>query len=147
MKVLFLQSVARVGKVGEIKEVSDGYARNFLFRGKLAVEATPQIIKEHEQKISSAKLRGDKAKEELLAFAKKIETSKVQIKAEANQQGGLYKSLHKSDILSAIERNFKVTLPEGTLADVHIKHIGEYTIDLTFQGKKVGEVKLEVTAA
>lgn len=146
MKVLFLQSVARVGKVGEIKEVSDGYARNFLFRGKLAVEATPQIIKEHEQKIASAKLRGDRAKGELIAFMDKMRDETIELKAQANEKGSLYKSLHKKDIIQAVEKSARVSLPESLLEDVHIKQVGDYQITILFENKKVGELAIRVTS-
>lgn len=147
MKVLFLQSVVRVGKVGEIKEVSDGYARNFLFRGKLAVEATPQIIKEHEQKIASAKMRGDKAKSELSVFVENMKGELVVIKAQANDKESLYKSLHKKDVIQAIEKAKRVTLPESSLEDINIKHLGQHTISVLFENKKLGEIQLDVQAA
>lgn len=144
MKVLFLQSVARVGKAGEIKEVSDGYARNFLFRGRLAVEATPQIIKDHQQKIASAKLRGDKAKSELSAFVENMKGEVLEIKAQANDKGSLYKSLHKKDVIQAVEKVKRVTLPENSLEDVNIKHTGEYKVSVIFEGKKLGEIGIKV---
>lgn len=144
MKVLFLQSVVRVGKVGEIKEVSDGYARNFLFRGKLAVEATPQIIKEHEQKIASAKLRGDRAKSELEAFMNKIQDQTITLKVQANEKGSLYKSLHKKDILEAVEKHARVSIPDNSVEDVNIKHTGDYQIAILFENKKLGEIKISV---
>ena len=144
MKVLFLQSVVRVGKVGEIKEVSDGYARNFLFRGKLAVEATPQIIKQHEQKIASAKLRGDKAKSELEAFVNKMKDQTIELKVQANEKGSLYKSLHKKDVIQTIEKSAKVSIPDNSMEDVNIKHTGDYQIAILFENKKLGEIKIKV---
>jgi large subunit ribosomal protein L9 len=144
MKVLFLQSVVRVGKVGEIKEVSDGYARNFLFRGKLAVEATPQIMKEHEQKIASAKLRGDKAKGELEAFVSKMHDQVVEVKAQANEKGILYKSLHKKDILEAVSKSQKISLPESSLEEVNIKNAGKHVINILYAGTRIGSLQIEV---
>lgn len=144
MKVLFLKGVARVGKVGEIKEVSDGYASNFLFKNKLAVEATPQVIKAHEQKISSAKMRGDRAKTELMTFIENMKGEVVEIKAQANDKGSLYKSLHKKDIIQAIEKMKRVSLPENSVEEVNIKHTGEYKVAVSFENKKIGEINLLV---
>jgi large subunit ribosomal protein L9 len=144
MKVLFLRSVARVGKVGEIKEVSDGYASNFLFKNRLAVEATSQVIKAHEQKIASAKMRGDRAKTELLIFIENMKGEVVEIKAQANDKGSLYKSLHKKDLIQAIEKMKRVSLPENSLEEVNIKHTGEYKLAINFENKKIGEINLLV---
>jgi large subunit ribosomal protein L9 len=144
MKVLFLKSVARVGKVGEIKEVSDGYARNFLFTGKLAVEATPQVLKAHEQKITNAKLRGDNAKAELTTFVESMKGKTLEIKVSGNDKGSLYRSLHKKDIILAIEKNKKITLPENSFEDVNIKQMGEYSINVLFENKKIGDIKITI---
>jgi len=146
MKVLFLKSVARVGKVGEIKEVSDGYARNFLFKGKYAVEATDTIIKQNKNKIESEAIR--KQTDEILVknLAKQIENKEIIISAgkNKNSSGGLYKSIHKKEVADTISKQLNLEFPDSLLEDLTIKTCGKYEINLIYKNNKIGSFILIV---
>lgn len=146
MKVLFLKGVPRVAKIGEIKEVSDGYARNFLFKDKLAVEATDQIIKKYKQQTDASKLKDESDETLIREISKKLEELGITLDTgkNKNEKGGLYKSLHRSDIISEITKTLKVTLPENSLEEIAIKNIGEYQMNVLFKNKKIGTFKIIV---
>jgi large subunit ribosomal protein L9 len=145
MKVLFIKPVARVGKIGEIKEVNDGYARNFLMRGGYAIEATAQVQKQHAEKINSAKLEGENKESELRNVVKLLEDKTFEIKVAKNEKGSLYKSIHKKDILDLIAKELKVNIPEQNLEEVNIKAVGIHSVSILLSGKKIGEVKVIIS--
>ena len=90
MKVILLTDVKNLGKAWEIKDVSDGYARNFLFPNNLAETATPDLIKKAEQKKA---LKVKKAEEDLMKvekLASLLEGLLVKVKAKANDEGKLF---------------------------------------------------------
>jgi large subunit ribosomal protein L9 len=146
MKVLFLKSVARVGKVGEIKEVTDGYARNFLFAGKYAIEATDAIIKQNKDKMESESIR--KQTDEVLVknLAKQIENKEIIISSgkNKNSSGGLYKSIHKKEVAEAISKQLNLEFPDSLLEDLAIKNCGKHEINLIYKNNKIGSFVLVV---
>ena len=136
MKVILLKDVARFGRVGDIKEVSDGYANNFLIPRKLAIVATLAKLREFEQnkeKMNSSNLTRQKDIEEKLSSI--IES--IEIKGKANEKGHLYKEIHEKDIMSAIKEKFGIDLPPHSFDEkIHLKELGEVTIELAPFGKK-----------
>lgn len=110
MKVIFLQDVKGKGKKGEIKNVADGYAHNFLFKKNLAIEATPANLKALEaQKKKEAEL----AKQEL-ENAKKLkevlENTTVELKAKAGEGGRLFGSVTSKQIAEELNKTHKIKL-------------------------------------
>ena len=147
MKVLFLKPVARVGKMGEIKEVNDGYARNFLFRGGYAVEATTQMIKSSAKKVEESKLKSESDEQLVRDIIKRLEGAEIKIETGKthNEKGGLYKSIHKADVIAALSTNLKLEVPENLLEDINIKSTGEYILPIIFKGKKLGTFTLIIS--
>ncbi len=146
MKVLFLKPVARVGKMGEIKEVNDGYARNFLFRGGYAVEATAQMIKSSAKKVEENKLKLQEDESLVRDIIKRLENTEVKIETGKthNEKGGLYKSIHKADVLAVLSKTLNLNAPENLLEDINIKSTGEYILPMLFKGKKLGTFTLVI---
>ncbi len=102
MKVILLQDVKALGKAGDTKDVADGYARNFLLNRKLALEATPQNLKNlalQKQK-QAEKAAADLA--EAKELAKKIAKMKVEIKVKAGEGGRLFGSVTNKEVADAI---------------------------------------------
>jgi large subunit ribosomal protein L9 len=129
MKVIFLQDIRSVAKKHEIKDVSDGYARNFLLPGKLAEIATPGAIKN----IESMKAAHSKEEEEVLKhlheLARKISDTKIQFEIKADKNGVIFGSINKESILKAL-REHKLISAERVEIDLKypIKELGEYTV-------------------
>ena len=131
MKVVFNQDVRGQGKKGEIKEVSDGYARNFLFPRNVAKEANAQAMNEFKNaeqskqyKIDTAIANAKKAKEEL-------EGSKFVIKAKAGENGKLFGSITAKDIAAEVKNRKHVDVDKRkvSLKD-DIKNLGEYDVEI-----------------
>ncbi len=129
MKVIFLSDVRNVAKKYDIKEVSDGYARNFLFPAKLAETATPEAMK----KLESMKATHDKEDREVLAqlqsLAKKINETKIRFELKADKSGAVFGSVNKETILKAM-REHKLIGAERIDIDLKypIKELGEFSV-------------------
>lgn len=145
MKVILLKEVKNLGKAWEIKDVSDGYARNFLLPHKLAEIATPELIKKSEnQKMAAAK----KAEEDLLEtekLAAALDGAMVKIKAKANEEGKLFGSVTPEMVSSAlIEEKFNLGKSFSIATADPIKEIGEYKITINFPHNLEAEVTVLV---
>ena len=126
MQVILLKDVKGVGKRYEVKNVADGYGRNFLFAQKLAELATPEAVKINEARIKNyalAKaLHGEDAKKKL----EELNGKTFEIKRKSNEQGTLFDSLDKREIAVLLG----VDLAWLNL-EYPIKHAGRHTIELT----------------
>jgi large subunit ribosomal protein L9 len=138
MKIILLKDVRGTGRRGDIKDVSDGYASNFLLPNKLAVAATAgSLAKAEAQK---AKMDEDAKIHEDLVL-KNLETlsgGKVTIAEKANDEGHLFAGIKTEEILKALKKDLGVTLaPEHLVLDKPIKETGEHTLQAESFGKKV----------
>lgn len=143
MKVIFLKDVAKVGQHGTMKEVSDGYALNFLIPRKLAVQATPDKVAAHmatQKREGEAKEQHNKMITEAVHGLKAV---RIEIAAKATKKGGLFKSITGADIVRAIHEQRKVSIPlESVALPKPIKETGEHGIHIAF-----GAAKVEMTLA
>lgn len=145
MKVILLKDVKNLGKSMDVKDVSDGYARNFLFPQKLAQIATPELIKKAEQqKLAAVK----KAEENLLETEKLVaalDGAIVKIKAKANEEGKLFGSVTGEMISNAlIEEKFNLGKSASVAINDPIKEIGEYKVTINFSHGLEAEVTVLV---
>lgn len=104
MKVIFLQDVKGQGKKGEIKNVSEGYAQNFLIPRGLVRPATEGNVKTLEQQTASEVKRKEKEKEEAIALGKKLEEVTVTLKAKAGEGGRLFGAITSKQVAEALEK-------------------------------------------
>lgn len=102
MQVLLLKDVPNLGKAGTVKNVADGYARNFLFPKKLAVPATPEALKQAEAIRKAALRRQQRIEEEAEVLAKELEAVTLTFKAKAGESGKLYGSVTAAHIAEAL---------------------------------------------
>ena len=132
-KVLFLKAgVKNVGKKGQIKNVPDGYARNFLLARKLAAIATPASVTHLKQEDDKKKLQTSLEKQVVQKLANDIDGKRIIIKARA-KDGKLFGSITAKEIALEIKK-LGVLIPEKAIAAEHIKDLGEkkVTISLDF---------------
>lgn len=104
MKVIFLQDVKGQGKKGEIKNVSEGYAQNFLIPRGLVRPATEGNVKTLEQQTAAEVKRKEKEKEEAIALGKKLEEVTVTLKAKAGEGGRLFGAITSKQVAEALEK-------------------------------------------
>ena len=127
MKVILLQDVKGTGKKGEIKNVSDGYARNFLVGKGLAVEATPANINKLEGEKSSAQHKIDLAKQEASEQAKQLSGKTVTVRAKSGQGGKLFGAVTLGNVADAIAEQCGFSVDKRKLSvNGEMKNAGEY---------------------
>lgn len=148
MKVIFMQDVKGSGKKGEIKNVSDGYARNFLITKGLAVEATPKNLSDLEGKQASAQHKIDVDTAEAKKTAEILNNKKVIIKAKAGSSGKLFGAVTSAQIADEIAAQYgqKVEKKKISLKS-EIKNFGEYEAEIKLYTGISAKMKVEVTEA
>ncbi|MBP0977164.1 MAG: 50S ribosomal protein L9 [Oscillospiraceae bacterium] len=148
MKVIFTQDVKGSGKKGEIKNVSDGYARNFLITKGLAVEATPKNLSDLEGKQASAQHKIDVDTAEAKKTAEILNDKKVLIKAKAGSSGKLFGAVTSAQIADEIAAQYgqKVDKKKISLKS-EIKNFGEYEAEIRLYTGISAKMKVEVTEA
>ena len=148
MKVIFTQDVKGSGKKGEIKNVSDGYARNFLITKGLAVEATPKNLSDLEGKQASAQHKIDVDTAEAKKTADILNDKKVIIKAKAGSSGKLFGAVTSAQIADEIAAQYgqKVEKKKISLKS-EIKNFGEYEAEIKLYTGISAKMKVEVTEA
>ena len=131
MKVLLLADVKGQGKKDQIVEVSDGYARNFLFPKKLAVAADNKVMSEAKSKEEAKQFKLKEEKAAAKALAEKLATLTVKITASSGADGRLYGSVTSKDIAEALLKQHKIELDKRKLVlSENIKSYGTYEIDV-----------------
>ena len=129
MKVILLQDVKGKGKKGQMIEVSDGYARNFMLPRKLAIEATPDAVNTMKMNDKATAERIAREKAEALEISKKLRAMTLVVKAKGGGAGRLFGSVTNQEIADALEKNGGVKLDKRkiVIADL-IKSVGTYTV-------------------
>ncbi len=132
---------------GDVKNVADGYARNFLFPQKLAEPATEDKVRELESKKKEHEAALEKEEAELTDKIMKLRGKKVVLSARATEKGGLFKAIAAKDVARAIKAEHDTDIPEEMLEIAEpIKTIGEHTALLKSKTQKV-ELTVAVVAA
>lgn len=143
MKVILLKDVPKVGKRYEIKEVSDGYAKNFLLKNKFGEIATEAVIKKAEDE--KKKMHADRQNREVNITEKIIAISEkpIIIESKANDEGHLFAGIKKEDILALIIKKGADIKPEELEMDKPIKEIGSHEVTVKISGKPA-KITIEV---
>lgn len=146
MKIILLQDISGLGKKDEMKNVSDGYAFNFLIPNKKAVVATPaEMIKVEKEKVK--KIAMDKVKEELLSKSlKSLNGNTIEVAEKANELGHLFASVHTEEISKILKEKANLDIkPEYIIVEKPIKEVGEHLVDIKIGGK-TATIKITITA-
>ena len=131
MKVLLIKDVKSLGKAGEVKEVKDGYGKNFLIGKGFAKHATEEIIAQH--KADEAQKAADEASEieRLKAMALKLDKAEIIITKKLGQNGHLFGAITKDEVAHALLEQHKIEIDKKHITDkVAIKTVGEHDLDL-----------------
>ena len=129
MKVILLQDVKGKGKEGQMLEVSDGYARNFMLPKKIAIEATPDAINTMRMNDKAAAEKAAKERAEAMEISKKLRELTVTVTAKGGGAGKLFGSVTNQEIADALKAATGITLDKRkiVIADP-IKNVGTYTV-------------------
>ena len=148
MKVILQQDVRGQGKKGQLVEVSDGYARNFLLPKKLAVLATAENVNTMKQQEKARKAQEAAEKAEAEALSKKLEGLMVKIPAKAGEGGRLFGAVTAKEISEALAAQYSLNIPKARLVlDEPIKACGGYQIKAKLGYEVTGTVNVVVVEA
>ena len=145
MKVILQQDVRGQGKKGQMVEVSDGYARNFLLPKKLAVTATPESINTMKQQEKAKKAQEAAEKAEAEAVSKKLEGLMVKISAKAGEGGRLFGAVTAKEISEALAAQHGLNIAKTKLVlEDPIKSCGSYSLKCKLGHEVTGVVNVLV---
>ena len=145
MKVVLLQDVKDLGKKGELVNASDGYARNFLFPRKLAVEATVGKLKEIEDKKSSEKNKKEMELKAARELADRLSKVEISFKSKAGENGKLFGSITGKDVADAIKAQQKIAVDKKKIV-LHdaIKALGTYQVEIKVYPEVLAKINVKV---
>ncbi|MBE6624811.1 MAG: 50S ribosomal protein L9 [Ruminococcaceae bacterium] len=145
MKVVLIQDVKGQGKKNDIINVSDGYARNFLFPRKLAIVADAKAINDVKNKKSSEEHKIELEKANAREIATRLGETKVVISAEAGKDGRFYGAITSKDISDALKAQAKLDIDKRKIAlDAPIKAFGTYIVDVKLYSGISGKLNVQV---
>lgn len=137
MRIILLKDIPKIGRKNDIKNVSDGYAMNFLFPNKLAEQATQKKIENIETLKSQHKEEEEIHQDLLLKNMRSLDGARVEIKCKANEKGHLFRGIHIEEIAEELKKQDHIDLkPEYIKLKHPIKEAGEFDITA-----KVGDAK------
>ncbi len=143
MQVVLMQDVKGVGKTDEIKEVSEGYARNFLFPKHLAVQALEKNIKEVSERKRKESRESERELQELQGLAGRLDDLELLIKEKASETGVLYASVGPQRLSQELnKRGFKID--KNQIQNLNIKKAGEYSVGVKLSHGLEGQITVRV---
>ena len=146
MKVIFNQDVRGQGKKGEMKEVSDGYARNYLLPRKLASEATPDMINAFKLKEKAKKAQAEREKAQAEENARRLEGVVVKISARAGQGGRLFGAITSQEISDALREQHGIDIEKNKIVQTEpIKGFGSFEVKAKLGYEVSGKINVLVT--
>jgi len=147
MKVIFVTDVANQGKAGEIKEVAEGFARNYLLPKRLAVIATPGKAKEAELYAKQVAARRARTESEFARLAAELEGREFKFTAKAGKSGRLYGAITNADIAQAIKKLTNVEVDKRKVdAGEALRQLGVHEVTLKFSKDIQARIKVIIEA-
>ena len=149
MQVILKKDVQNLGEAGEIVNVKDGYARNFLLPQQMAEVATEGALKNREQNIARIQAKQEKLHQEALALAEKIEKfGKLELSAKAGESGKLFGTITTKKLAEELLEKAGIEVDRKNVSlNAPINKIGEYTMLIKLTSKVKTELAVVVTAS
>ena len=145
MKVILLEDIKGVGKKDEVINSSDGYARNYLFPKKLAVEASKENMAKLQAKQESRQFRKDQEKEEAMKIASKLKEIIVTIKVKAGENGKIFGGVTAKEIAENLNKEHKIVVDKKKIMlKETIKTLGVYPVEIKLYEGVIGNVKVKI---
>ena len=146
MKLLLQRNVDKLGKIGDIVKVADGYGRNYLLPYGLAVELTKDNLNRFESVKRKLIALEQETKEKFQLLAKELEKASCTIIANSSEEGHLYGSVTARDIARQLSTDGLEVDPKCIVLDEPIKELGERAVEIRLQRDLVARVKVTVVA-
>lgn len=146
MKVVFLQDVPNVARAGEMKEVADGYARNFLIPRKLAAQADPKMMNAIEAQVRARAQQAAQNEAEMMELAGQLDGKEVVITARVGANERLYGSITTGDIIAELEKSFGIVVDKRKIElENPIRELGSHEIPIRLTKDIVPNITVTVT--
>lgn len=147
MKIILVKDVKNLGKEGEVKEVSDGYGRNYLIPRGLAMEATPVKIKESKEKGVREEKKKARETENALALQQQLNGQAVTIEVKTGGSDRLFGAVTGKEIADRLKQQFGINIDKKKIEIVEpIKHLGKYPVKIRIYPSIQAEITLIVKA-
>ena len=148
MKVILLKDVRGSGVKGDVINVSDGYARNYLFPRGLAIEATKANLNELKNKEKAEEKRKEQAAQEAREIADKLSDITLVIKAKSGENGKLFGSVTNKEIAQELKKQHKIAIDRKKIVlDEPIKQLSEMEVDVKLYPEISGKLRIRVEEA
>lgn len=148
MKLVLLSDVKALGKRGDIVDVADGYARNFLLPRKLAGEADKGALAQLEAQHKAHERREAQELADARALAARIEATRLVVKAKAGENGKLFGAVTNADVASALAAALSIAIDRHKVGlDAQIKALGTYPVEVKLQKNVVAKASVEIVPA
>lgn len=148
MKVILLQDVPGTGKKGQVAQTSDGYARNFLFPRKLAVEATDSAVKDIERKRALDAKKEAERRAQAEQLARTLKGKVINIQARCGEKGRLYGSITGQEIADALKAQHDVTVDKRKIElSEPIRAIGDVQVTVWVYPETTTKMTVHITPA
>lgn len=145
MKVILLSDIKGVGKKDQIINANDGYARNYLFPKKLALEATAGNLANLKAKQESNQFRKDMQKDEAIKLAEKMKDITLTIKVKAGENGKIFGGVTSKEISENLKIQYNIEIDKKKVnLNETIKNIGSKTVDIKLYEGVIGKLKVSV---
>ena len=145
MKIILKENMKNLGHQGDVVEVKNGYANNFLFPRGMAVMATASNLKIHEENNRQGALKREKMKTDALSLAEQLKEMSITIGTKAGANGKIFGSVTSIQIADAIRKlGHEVDRKAIIINEEHIKTLGTYTAKLKLMKDMIAEIKFEV---
>jgi len=143
-KVIFIENVENIGKKYEIKKVSDGYARNFLFKRNLAIPATKKNLELREKMLNKIKDEETQKNKKLENLRNKIEQTHFEIKLKTGKKGEIFEKINSQKIADVLKENGFNIQKKDILLEKSIEKIGDYQVEVKIGNGKKAKIKISV---
>lgn len=144
MKVILLEDVSKVGRRGEVRDVSDGYARNFLLPKKLALGATEGNLKNLEHIKKQANAKADRAKADAEGVRARIESLAYEERRQASEEGKLFGSVTSQDLVDFLDKHGVKIERRRVQLDEPIKTLGETSVAVRLHADVTAQLRVSV---
>lgn len=145
MKIILSQDVPQIGKIGDVVNVKDGFARNCLLPQKKAYAATPENLKRIDQLKAKQKAEAEKLKKEAEAYAKKLSAVSCTVSVEVNDLDKLYGAVSETEIIEALkEEGFEID-KKTLVIDKPLEELGIFEVGIKVHPEVIARIKLWVT--
>lgn len=147
MEIILTEDVKNLGLEGELHEVADGYARNFLLPKRKAVHANKNNKQRFQREQDEIQERREAMIAEAEEIANQLDDTQLKLEKAASEEGSLYGSVTQQDILQALEdEGIDVLSEEDVVINEAIREVGDYTVIINLAGSVQSEVEVEIAS-